>query len=85
MGDKFPRQAVDAGEPPVGLARECRQLPVIAPGQVQQNLSGVALDDVFIVEEPLGGRRHALFQAIRYGEIQACFVDPPAAPFDPFE
>jgi len=64
---QFPRQAVDARQTAVGLARERRELPVIPPGQIQPHVTGVAFKDVFIVEEPLGGRRHALLQMGRVG------------------
>ena len=67
VGGQFPRQAVDAWQTAVGLARERRELPVIPPRQIQPHVTGIAFKDVFIVEEPLRGRRHALLQMGRFG------------------
>ena len=71
VGDEFLRQAVDARQTPVGLVGERRQLLVETPGKIQLNVAYVALNDVLIVEEPLGGWRHALSQPARFGKIQS--------------
>jgi len=54
-------------------------------GKVQLNVAGVALDDVLIVEEPLGGWRHTLFQSTRFGEIRANLMDRLTGQFEPLE
>src|SRR5208337_549290 len=85
MGDEFPRQAVDARQTPVGLVGECRQLLVKTPRKVQLNVAGIALDDVLIVEKPLGGWRYTLFQSTRFGEIRANLMDPVTGLFEPLD
>ena len=82
-GDKCLRQTVDARQAPVGLVGECRQLLVKTPRKVQLNVTGVALDDLLIIEDPLGGRRRTLFQSTRFGEIRAYLMDPLMGVFDP--
>ncbi len=85
MEDEFPREPINARETPVRLAGERRKLPVIASGKVHQRFAGIAVDDVLVVEEPLGRWRRALSQSTRFGKIQACHMDPRPSPFEPFE
>jgi len=69
-----------------GRARwRVRQLLVITPGEGSAECRGRALDDVLIVEEPLGGWRHTLFQSTRFGEIRANLMDRLTGQFEPLE
>ena len=52
-----PRQAVDARIAPMGAVGELGQLAIEAGGQVVADLAELLLDDVEIVDEPLGRRR----------------------------
>jgi hypothetical protein len=57
MRDESPGDAEDpriAGERSVG---QLRQLPVIAGRQIVADLADLLLDEVIVVEQPLGGRR----------------------------
>src|SRR3990172_700888 len=57
MRDEGPGDAEDpriAGERSVG---ELRQLPVVAGRQIVADLADLLLDEVVVVEQPLGGRR----------------------------
>ncbi len=49
------------------------------------NVAGVAIDDVLVVEEPLGRWRRTLSQSTRFGQIQACQMDPRPSLFEPLE
>ena len=74
---QFPGQTVDARQPPVDAVGEGRQLSVKTPGQVQKDVTGVALEEIFVVEEPFAGRRRGLLHTIGFGEIQACLLELP--------
>jgi len=56
MGDKGPRHAEHpriSGERPGG---QLRQLPIVAGRQIVTNLADLLVDEVVVVEQPLGGR-----------------------------
>jgi hypothetical protein len=56
MSDKGPGHAEDpriAGE---GSGGQLRQLPIVARGQIVANFADLLLDEVVVVEQPLGGR-----------------------------
>ena len=76
MGDEILGQTVDARQPPMGIGGEGGKLPVKAPGEVQQDIAGVSLQDVLVIEYPVGGRRGFLLQAAGSGEIGADPADP---------
>ena len=66
--DEGPGEAEDAriaGERPVG---ELRQLAVVAGRQVVADLADLLLDEVVVVEQPLGGRRDGAPFADRVGD-----------------
>ena len=66
MGDELLCKSVDARQLLVGLAFQNGQRLVETPGEVLLDVPDVALDDVLIVEDPLGKGSRALFQ-------QGCF------------
>ena len=78
-------RAVDAGQPPVGIRGQGGQLLVKAPGKVQQDIAGVPLQDVLVIQDPIGSRRGFLFQAARRGEIRADLTDPLTGLFETLE
>ena len=66
MRDKGPRHAEHpriAGERSGG---QLRQLPVVAGRQIVANLADLLLDEVVVVEQPLGGRRDCATLADRF-------------------
>ncbi len=85
MGDKILGQAVDARQPPVVGRGQDRQAQVIAAGKVDQDIAGVALEDVLVVEDPVGRRRGLLFQLAGSGKIGGDLPYPQARPPEPLQ
>ena len=82
MGDQILGQGIDAGKSLVGIRGQDRQLPVKAAGKIQQDIAGIALQDIFVVQDPIRRRRGILFQTARHGEIRADPAYPAAGLFE---
>ena len=58
MPDQLERHRVDAGLARELARRQLRQLPVVADREVVPHGARLRLDEMEVVEQPLGGRRH---------------------------
>ena len=76
--DERPGQAVDARIAREGALGELRELAVVARRQVVADLAELLVDDVEVVDEPLGGRRDRALFADRPGD-HAVRLDEDAA------
>src|SRR5205085_4508138 len=54
---------------------QLRQLPIIAGRQIITNFADLLFDEVVIVEQPLGGRRHRVPLAGRASDGAVCFEE----------
>ena len=85
MGNEILGETVYARQTLVGIRGQRRQLPVISPGKVQQDIAGVPLQDILIIKYPIGGGRGFLLQTARCREIRADIADPLPGPFKTFK
>jgi hypothetical protein len=80
--DKLPGEGIDAREFLPGFVRQGRQLAVVPARHVQEDIPGGTLNDILIVQQPLGNRGDTLFQTVRHGKIETCFVKPATIAFN---
>jgi hypothetical protein len=78
VADDFEREGVDARVTFEGPGREFREFVVVAARQVFADLAELLLDDVEVVEEPLGGGRDRAVLADGVGQ-RAVGLDQHAA------
>src|SRR5438270_6213559 len=75
MGNEGPSDAEHpriSGERSVG---QLRQLPIVAGRQIVTNFADLLFDEVVIVKQPLGGRRHGAPVAGRASDGTVCFEE----------
>ena len=85
IGDELGGEIVDARETRGTSPRKGRELTVELRGEIDQDVTSVALDHVLVVENPLGSRRRSLLQPCGLRELGADSVDQPSGAVDPGE
>src|SRR5947209_4650322 len=71
-GPRDPEHPRISSERSVG---QLRQLPIVAGRQIVTNFADLLFDEVIIVEQPLGGRRHRVPLAGRASDGAICFEE----------
>ena len=81
MRDQILGQGIDAGLPTVGIGGQRWQLPVKTPGKIQQDVADVTLQDIFVIQYPVGGRCGFLLQAAGHGKVRTDLTHPQTGSF----